>query len=128
MTGKKLDLVGLLHDCQRAARVTGPDLVRRLAAATNVSEETAQVNLSRWMRGRRRPDLDAIAPAIEACGYEIEIVALRKLDPTQRQRAEVAVSSVVNFESLRRVADVYGAESIARVLIERALSLRPRID
>jgi transcriptional regulator with XRE-family HTH domain len=103
-TLSRLDAAGLLRDARQIAGLSQSALAQRIG--------TTQPVISRWERGLEVPRVDALARALQACGFEADLVfrrhddvdrsqIARQLTLTPRERLAYYESAARAFEHAR---------------------------
>jgi len=78
-TLSRLDTAALLHEARQIAGLSQSALAQRIG--------TTQPVISRWERGLDVPRIDALARALQACGFEADLVFRRHDDVDRSQIA-----------------------------------------
>jgi transcriptional regulator with XRE-family HTH domain len=78
-TLSRLDAAALLRDARQIAGLSQSALAQRIS--------TTQPVISRWERGLDVPRIDALARALQACGFEADLV-FRRHDDVDRSQIE----------------------------------------
>lgn len=78
-TFSRLDAAGLLREARQIAGLSQTALAQRIG--------TTQPVISRWERGLEVPRIDALARALQACGFEADLVFRRHDDVDRSQIA-----------------------------------------
>jgi transcriptional regulator with XRE-family HTH domain len=76
-TLSRLDVAGLLREARQIAGLSQSALAQRIG--------TTQPVISRWERGLDVPRIDALARALQACGFEADLVFRRHDDVDRSQ-------------------------------------------
>ncbi|MCJ7671106.1 MAG: helix-turn-helix domain-containing protein [Acidimicrobiia bacterium] len=101
-TLSRLDAAGLLRDARRIAGLSQSALAERIG--------TTQPVISRWERGLDVPRIDALARALQACGFEADLVFRRHddVDRTQiaRQLMLTPAERLAYYESAARAYEL----------------------
>jgi len=82
-TLSRLDTAALLHEARQIAGLSQSALAQRIG--------TTQPVISRWERGLEVPRIDALARALQACGFEADLV-FRRHDDVDRSQIAGALS------------------------------------
>jgi len=97
-TLSRLDAGGLLRDARQIAGLSQSALARLIG--------TTQPVISRWERGLDTPRIDALARALQACGFEADLVFRRHDDVDRSQIARqlmlTPTERLAYFESAAR--------------------------
>ena len=100
-TLSRLDVGDLLREGRHLAGISQAELARRLG--------TTQPVVSRWERGADVPRVDALARALQACGFEADLTFRRHDDVDRAQiRSQLSMTPSQRLASSEAVSELVG--------------------
>ena len=105
-TLSRLDAAGLLRDARRIAGLSQSALAERIG--------TTQPVISRWERGLDVPRIDALARALQACGFEADLVFRRHDDVDRTQ-----IAGTLSMSPADRIASSVNAAALVGLARDR---------
>jgi transcriptional regulator with XRE-family HTH domain len=105
-TLSRLDVGGLVREARLLAGLSQGELARRAG--------TTQAVVSRWERNAEVPRIDALARALRACGFEVDLV-FRRVDDVDRSQitSALALTPDERLESVTEATRLLGLAEAA---------------